>query len=251
MHCRLQEDELRVIAVVQARMGSSRLPGKVLRDLGGLPVLGWVVRALDECRHVDETAVATSLDPRDDEIQRYAAEVGVSCVRGPEDDVLARFSLALNEHPADAVVRITADCPLVDPALVDLVVAAWRADPSWDYVATTLVRTLPRGLDVELVSAGTLRDLDSVAQGVHRQHVTSLLYTEPEGRRLLGLSICPDASDLRVTLDTSADWEALTALVTGLGNRVVGWEETVAFLRAHPEIAAINSAVQQKLIDAG
>jgi len=242
---------LRVTAVVQARMGSTRLPGKVLRDLGGLPVLGWVVRALDECRLVDETVVATSVNSMDDEIQRYAAEAGVSCVRGSEDDVLARFCLALDEYPADAVVRITADCPLVDPALVDQVVAAWRHDSSWDYVATTLVRTMPRGLDVELVSADALRRLDRVAQGFHRRHVTSLLYTEPEGRRLLGLSISPDASDLRVTLDTSADWEALTALATGLGNRVVGWHDVVAFLRAHPEIAAINSEVSQKPIDAG
>lgn len=242
---------MRVIAVVQARMGSTRLSEKVLRDLDGLPVLGWVIRALEQCRLVDEIVVATSINPGDDEIERYAAAVGVSCVRGPEDDVLARFCLALDEHPCDAVVRITADCPLVDPALVDLVVAAWRTDCSWDYVATTLVRTLPRGLDVELVSASALRAVDEAAQGFHRQHVTSLLYSEPDGRRLLGLSVSPDASDLRVTLDTAADWEALVALVAGLGNRVAGWQEVVAFLRGHPEIAAINSEVQQKPIDAG
>ncbi len=242
---------MRVIAVVQARMGSSRLPGKVLRDLGGLPVLGWVVRALEQCRLVDETVVATSANPGDDEIERYAAEVGISCVRGSEDDVLARFCLALDEHPCDALVRITADCPLLDPSLVDQVVAAWRADPSWDYVATTLVRTLPRGQDVELVSAVALHHLNEVARGGHREHVTSLLYTEPEGRRLLGLSIAPDASDLRVTLDTDADWAALSALVAGLGNRVLGWQEIVAFLRANPEVVAINRAVQQRALDVG
>jgi len=242
---------VRVIAVVQARMGSSRLPGKVLLDLDGLPVLGWVLRALVASHGVDVVVVATSTLPGDDPIERYAAEVGVSCVRGSEDDVLARFAMALECHPADAVVRITADCPLLDPALVAQVVSTWRADPSWDYVATTLVRSLPRGLDVELVSAAALRELHGIATGFHRRHVTSLRYTDPEGRRLLGLSIAPDASDLRVTLDTPADWEALTALVAGLGNRVVRWHEVVAFLRAHPEVAALNREVQQKPIDAG
>ncbi|MEJ7743629.1 MAG: NTP transferase domain-containing protein [Nocardioidaceae bacterium] len=114
---------MRVIAVVQARMGSSRLPGKVLLDLDGLPVLGWVLRALEAARGVDAIVVATSTLPGDDPIERYAAEVGVSCVRGSEDDVLARFAMALECHPADAVVRLTADCPLLDPALIDQVVS--------------------------------------------------------------------------------------------------------------------------------
>lgn len=242
---------MRINAVVQARMGSTRLPGKVLRDLDGLPVLGWVTRALQAVRGVDEVVIATSTLSGDDAIERYAAEAGISCVRGPEEDVLTRFCMALNAYPADAVVRITADCPLLDPCLVNQVVAAWRADPTWDYVATTLVRTLPRGLDVELVSAAALRSIDEVAAGFHRQHVTSLLYTEPQGRRLLGLSIAPDASDLRVTLDTTADWDALTALVNRLGNRLLDWQEVVACLREHPEIAALNGDVQQKPISAG
>ncbi|MEJ7743916.1 MAG: glycosyltransferase family protein [Nocardioidaceae bacterium] len=240
-----------VNAVVQARMGSTRLPGKVLRDLGGLPVLGWVVRALRAVDGVDDVVIATSTLPGDDVIEVYAEQVDVACVRGPEEDVLARFVLALERHPADAVVRITADCPLVDPALVEQVVAAWRTDRRWDYVATTLVRTLPRGLDVELVSAAALRELTATATGFHRQHVTSLLYTEPAGRRLLGLSVAPDASDLRVTLDTDEDWTMMSTLVSALGTRVLGWEDVVGFLRAHPDVVALNSDVSQKALEAG
>lgn len=244
--------EVRIVhAFVQARMGSTRLPGKVLRDLGGLPVLGWVIRALRAADGLDDVVIATSTLSGDDAIEAYAEQVGVACVRGSEDDVLARFVLALDRHPADAVVRVTADCPLIDPALVDQVVAAWRTDPRWDYVATTLVRTLPRGFDVELVSAAALRDLAATAEGFHRQHVTSLLYTEPAGRRMLGLSVAPDASDLRVTLDTVEDWTMMATLVSALESRMLGWEDVVSYLRAHPEVAALNSEVSQKELEAG
>lgn len=242
---------MRIVAVIQARMGSTRLAGKVLAPLAGRPVLGWVTRALQSCGQIDEVVVATTTEASDDPIERYAAEGRVRCLRGPEDDVLARYLLALDAAPADAVVRITADCPLIDPALVDLVAAAWRHDPTWDYVATTLHRSLPRGLDVELVSSVALRGLDAVATGHHRRHVTSHLYTVPEGRRLLGLVVSPPADDLRVTVDTEQDLAMLRAVADALGDRVVGWTEVVAFLRSRPDVVRINAAVQQKPLDAG
>lgn len=248
---RLEEDVVRVVAIIQARMGSTRLPGKVLAPLAGRPVLGWVTRALQSCGQIDEVVVATTTEGSDDPIERYAAEGPVRCVRGPEDDVLARYLLALDAAPADAVVRITADCPLIDPALVDLVAAAWRHDPTWDYVATTLHRSLPRGLDVELVSSVTLRGLDAVATDHHRRHVTSHLYTVPEGRRLLGLVVSPPADDLRVTLDTEQDWELLEAVTAHVGDRIIAWHELVDYLRGNPDVVRINAAVQQKPLEAG
>lgn len=242
---------MHVVAIIQARMGSTRLSGKVLTPLAGRPVLGWVTRALTACEEVDEIVVATTTERGDDPLEAFAAQDGIQCVRGSETDVLSRFLLALEMTPADAVVRITADCPLIDPSLVDLVVAAWRSDPSWDYVATTLQRSLPRGLDVELVSAATLRVLDEAAVGFHRQHVTSLLYSEPAGRRLLGLSVAPPAHDLRVTLDTSEDLALLQAVTDALGDRIVGWAELIAFLRSRPDIVRLNAAVEQKPVEAG
>ena len=157
---------MRVTAVIQARAGSSRLPGKVLLDLGGRPVLSWVVRAAQEAAEVDEVVIATSDRDLDDPVEEAARELGVACVRGSEDDVLSRFVLALDTHPADAVVRLTADCPLLDPGLIDAVVALWRAVPERDYVSTVLVRTLPRGLDVEVVKAEALRRVARTAQAL-------------------------------------------------------------------------------------
>lgn len=243
--------EAHVAAVIQARMGSTRLPGKVLRSLGGRPVLEWMVRAARAAEGVDEVVVATSDADSDDAVERAGSELGVRVIRGSEDDVLSRFVLALRETGADAVVRLTADCPLADPALISQVVAVWRSDPALDYVATTLVRTLPRGLDVELASKAALNAADASAEGYHRTHVTSYLYAGPGSFRTMGLVIAPPANDLRVTLDTVPDAEALDAIVAELGDRPPAWRDVVDLLRSRPDIAGINADVQQKALADG
>src|SRR5664279_6083104 len=180
---------MRINAVIQARTGSTRLPGKVLEDLGGHPVLEWVVRAAQAATQIDRVIVATSSLAGDDVVADLADSLGVAVVRGSEDDVLTRFVAALDAHPCDAIVRLTADCPLLDPTLIDAVAGAWAASPSHDYVSTVLVRCLPRGMDVELVTAGALRAVDRAAVGHDRIHVTSRLYAQPSAYRLLGLCV--------------------------------------------------------------
>lgn len=239
----------RVVAVVQARTGSSRLPGKVLLPLAGRPVLGWVVRAALAAEGVDEVVVATSEAPGDDAVAQLAHELGVRTVRGSELDVLSRFVRARDVTQADAVVRLTADCPLLDPALISATVGAWRADPRLDYVATTLVRTLPRGLDVEVASAAALTAVDATATDHHRVHVTSALYANPGEYRTLGLVVTPPAQDLRVTLDTPEDARLLAAVTEVLGDRPPPWRELVALLRDRPDLQALNADVRQKSIE--
>lgn len=240
-----------VNAVIQARTGSTRLPGKVLRPLGGRPVLEWVVRAARAASGVDNVVVATSDRPADDPVEDVARRLGTAVVRGSEDDVLDRFITAVDTHPCDAVVRLTADCPLLDPQLISLVAALWRADPTLDYVATTLVRTLPRGLDVELARVSALRVLHADATGHDRTHVTSGLYADPARFALLGLVVSPDASDLRLTLDTTEDAAALELVVAEIDDRPPAWRELVALMRAHPEISRLNAGVEQKPLEAG
>lgn len=242
--------QVRVNAVVQARTGSTRLPGKVLRELGRRPVLDRVVEAAFAAPGIDEVLVATSTAPADDPVAERAARIGAAVVRGSEDDVLARFVQAADEHPCDAVVRLTADCPLLDPALVALVAATWRADPTQHYVATTLVRTLPRGLDVELATVAALRALDGTARDHDRVHVTSGLYADPQRFRCLGLVVAPAADDLRVTLDTEDDLHALQGLVEALGDRT-GWRSVVEVLRSRPDLVARNAHVRQKSLAEG
>jgi spore coat polysaccharide biosynthesis protein SpsF len=242
---------MRINAVIQARVGSTRLPGKVLEDLGGRPVLEWVVRAARSARQIDTVIVATSTLAVDDVVADLAGSLGAGVVRGSESDVLSRFVAALDAYPAEALVRLTADCPLLDPTLIDAVAGAWAAAPSHDYVSTTLVRALPRGLDVELVTAGALRAVDRMAVGHDRVHVTSGLYADPTAYRLLGLCVTPPANDLRVTLDTQQDLDLLRALVAELPDEPPSWQDVVAILRARPDLVAINSAVEQKPLAAG
>lgn len=237
---------LTVHAVVQARMSSSRLPGKVLRRLGGRSVLGWVIRAAYAVNGIDKVIVATSDARDDDAVAEEAQQHGAAVVRGPLDDVLARFLLACAEYPADAVVRLTADCPLLDPGLITQLVALWRAQPELDYVSTTLVRTLPRGFDAELVRVPVLTEQAGVPTGPHREHVTSGIYLEPERYACSGLVAAPVSDDLRVTLDTEQDWALLEALVAEWGDRTAVWREIVRILRARPDLVALNAQVEQR-----
>lgn len=236
----------RVVAVIQARTSSERLPGKVLGRLGHRQVLERVVRAAAAAAEVDEVVVATSTDASDDAVAEAAGSYGATVVRGSLDDVLSRFRTAADETGADAVVRLTADCPMLDPALIDHVVALWRRQPELAYVSTTLVRSLPRGLDVELLTTEALRSLDGSATGHDRVHVTSALYAPGSLWPRAGLVFAPDASSFRITLDEPADAEALAAIVEEIGDEPVPWRDIVALLHRRPDICSMNVHVRQK-----
>ncbi|WP_216213023.1 cytidylyltransferase domain-containing protein [Amycolatopsis aidingensis] len=237
-----------VNVVIQARLSSTRLPGKVLRPLGGRSVLGWVVRAALAAPGVGRVVVATSDEPEDDAVAEEARRHGASAVRGPLQDVLARFLLADELYPAEAVVRLTADCPLHDPALLGQVVALWRAQQDLDYVSTTLVRTLPRGFDAELVRTAVLREQAGEPDGPHREHVTSGVKARPDRYACSGVVVAPPADDLRVTLDTEEDWAVLEGVVAALGDRQPRWREVVGLLRSRPDLVALNAKVEQKKV---
>ena len=241
-----------VIGVIQARAGSSRLPGKVLLSLHGRPVLDWVVRAAVDSGILDEVVVATSVSPEDDAVADRASKLGASVVRGPEDDVLSRFLAVLEGRSPTCIVRLTADCPLLDPALIRLAVSTFlAADGSLDYLSTVLERTLPRGLDVEVLSAATLRQVATHATGADRVHVTSAVYGAPERYAVGGLVFRPSALDLRVTLDTADDLRLLQAVVAELGDRPPAWRDVVALLRKRPELTDLNAHVRQKQLGEG
>ena len=246
---------LRVIGIVQARSGSTRLPGKVLHPLHGRPVLEWVIRAAREVRGLDEMVVATTTEPGDDEVESLARSLGVRTVRGSVNDVLGRFLQAVDGLDADAIARFTADCPLSDPEIASVVVGAWRALPSLDHVSTVSPRCLPRGLDAEVASISALQrlatDLSAPEVLHHRTHVTSYLYTHPQDFAVLGVTVHPDASDLRVTLDTPEDLRLIEALVELLGDHPPAWRDVVSALRQDPSLVALNTHVKQKRLEEG
>ncbi|NMM34332.1 MAG: NTP transferase domain-containing protein [Phycicoccus sp.] len=245
----------RVMGVIQARSGSSRLPGKVLLPLAGRPVLEWVIRAAKEVHGLEEVIVATTTEPGDDEVENLAVRLGVRTVRGSVDDVLGRFLKAVDGLQADAIARFTSDCPLLDPEVASVVVGAWRALPSLDHVSTVSPRCLPRGLDAEIASMAALERLATHLTTPellhHRTHVTSYLYTHPQDFAVLGVTVHPDASDLRVTLDTREDLALIEALVERLGDRPPAWREVVSSLRKDASLVSINAGVKQKHLEEG
>jgi spore coat polysaccharide biosynthesis protein SpsF len=167
------------LCVVQARTGSNRLPGKVLQDLGGRPLLRFMLDRLADLR-VDELVVATSVLDRDDAVVDVAWDAGRQVVRGSESDVLSRFVDALDARPADHVIRLTADCPLADPVLIESVLAR-HLDRGADYTSNVFPRTFPRGLDCEVMTATALRSAHAEAtDAAEREHVTPFLYRRPE-----------------------------------------------------------------------
>ncbi|MFB4283043.1 MULTISPECIES: cytidylyltransferase domain-containing protein [unclassified Nonomuraea] len=239
---------MRIVGIVQARMGSTRLPGKVLRELGGRSVLGWVVRAAREAGALDDLLVATTTEPADDAVVDECRRLGVAWHRGPVDDVLTRFAQALAGRRWDAMMRFTADCPLLDPAVIREAALVFRAVPGLDYLSTSLARTLPRGLDVEIAGRAALRRADEEATGFHRTHVTSYVYEHPGDARLLGLAYRPAADDLRVTLDTEDDWRLISTVVAELGDRCLPARTLVGWLRERPEVCGLNAHVRQKAL---
>lgn len=238
------------IAVVQARMGSERLPGKVLMPLGDSTVLGWVVRAARAADHLGEIVVATSVNPDCDAIAQWCDSNGVPVVRGSEDDVLGRFMAVLSEFGGDPVVRLTADCPLLDPAVIDGVVQVYETSGA-DYVATDLEPHLPRGTDVEAVSTSVLRWAHEHAAGVDRVHVTSAIYASPSRFQLESYRLPFDAGSFRATLDTPDDYRALQLIVEALGDSPPPIAELIGLLRRRPDIVAINEHVAQRSIGDG
>lgn len=236
------------LGIVQARMGSSRLPGKVLRRLAGLTVLDRVVRAAQDSGVLDDVVVATTTEADDDAIVAECERIGVAWHRGPVDDVLARFLGVLDTHTADTVLRFTADCPLLDPRLVARAHHVFAA-AEVDYLTTSITRTLPRGLDVEVVRARVLKEIDKLAYQHHRTHVTSYIYSHPEDFDVIGLTVQPDLSHLRLTLDTEDDWKLIEAVVDHFGDAPVAVRTLADWLADQPDLAALNSHVRQKQLD--
>jgi spore coat polysaccharide biosynthesis protein SpsF len=238
------------LVVIQARMASTRLPGKVMLPLEGRPLISWVLRAARATDLPCEIVVATSTEVEDDQIVELCAAEGASVVRGSRDDVLSRFITVLDANPAETVIRLTADCPFLDPGIIRMAASAFSSG-NVDYLATAFPRTLPRGFDVEVVAASALRRAADEARGYHRAHVTSYLYDGAADFRCAGLTFQPDASDLRVTVDTVEDLRVAELIARDIGDRPPSWVEVVRFLRANPEVVEINRGVVQKQLEEG
>ena len=230
--------------VVQARMGSTRLPGKVLKDIAGRPMLSYQMERLRRVKRAERIVVATTDQPADDAVERFCQKEKIACVRGSEDDVLARYDLAIERFPADVVVRTTADCPLIDPAVVDEAIATYEPD----YVSNMLEKTYPYGMAVEVFSAQALREAHREAKDpAEREHVTPFIWRRPQRYRLKSLTMTPNLSHHRWTVDTPEDFELVSRLLKTLKPHFT-LQDVLAILDEHPDWCAINAHVEQKAL---
>lgn len=229
-------------------MGSTRLPGKALLDIGGMSMLARVVDRARRARTIDRVIVATTTKPQDDPLAAHARELSVDVYRGDEDDVLDRYYQAAAHHALDIVVRITSDCPLLDPDLTDDVVRPLLGPGSGaDYSANTLHRTYPRGLDVEAVPFVTLARVWREATSFHeRAHVFPYIYEHPDRFSVVGTADTVDRSHMRWTVDTADDLAFVRAVCRALGTLEFTWRDVLAVLEAQPELLRINALVSQK-----
>ena len=233
----------KIVAIIQARMGSSRLPGKILKDINGHTMLWHVVQRAKAVNGIHDVVVATSDKTEDTVVAAACKKLDVACFRGSETDVLDRYYKAASFFCADAIVRLTGDCPLLDVAVIDEVIAAFVVG-DYDYVSNRMELTYPDGLDTEIFSFPSLEKAwhESLLPS-EREHVTPYIYTHPEIFALGNVRYKEDLSALRWTVDEEQDLEFARNVFSYLGNDCFGMDKILEVLRTHPEITEINKSI--------
>lgn len=243
---------MKVVAIVQARMGSTRLPGKILKEVQGKTLLEIQLERLKQSTYIQQVILATTTQAQDDSVVNLCKQLKIDVYRGSEEDVLSRYYEAAMEFKANVIVRLTSDCPLIDPIIVDDVITTYlRQADSVDYVSNTLVRTYPRGLDVEVFSLQALKkaNMEAILQR-DREHVTSYLYSNLDLFRIDQVKGEQDYSNYRWTVDTLEDFELIQLILNELyeENELFYMHDVVHLLTEHPEWNNINAHIEQKKI---
>jgi spore coat polysaccharide biosynthesis protein SpsF len=241
---------MKTVIIVQARMTSTRLPGKVLYEVMDKPLLEYQIERLGQVRLADELVIATTTNVTDQPIIELCKRLGVAYYRGSEEDVLSRYYEAATQSGADVVVRVTSDCPLIDPGVMDEVISLYINNrDKYDYVSNTLERTYPRGLDTEVFSKTALEKAYREAkEQPEKEHVTLFMYRRPEQFRLANSSGAVDYGHHRWTVDTPEDFELIKLILQELNpvNNRFTWLDVLDLLNKHPEWVQINASVKQK-----
>ncbi|MBD2544982.1 cytidylyltransferase domain-containing protein [Planktothricoides raciborskii] len=248
---------MKIVIIVQARMTSTRLPGKVLKQVLGKPLLEYQIERLQRVKLADEIVIATTKNQTDDPIVDLCVSeairrnrLSVAYFRGSESDVLERYYQAAAAHQASVVVRVTSDCPLIDPQVIDRVIDYYLQNQSnYDYVSNGIKRTYPRGMDTEVFSFSVLEQafLEATAQP-DREHVTPFIYLQPQRYRLGHVLYAEDCSHHRWTVDTPEDFDLIKKIIEAVYPNQPNFtlEDCLHLLQKHPEWYFINSHIEQK-----
>lgn len=242
--------DLKIVATIEARMTSTRLPGKVLKPIIGKPVLELLIERLQCAKNINEIVVATTVNNTDDAIINLCNQLNVKYFRGSEEDVLERVLDAAKSVSADLIVEITGDCPLIDPTIVDECIQTFL-EGDYDYVSNTIERSYPDGLDVQVFPVSVLEEVNNLTDNpIDHEHVSLYIYEHPERYRLKNLKANGEMfwPELGITLDTQEDYELLCLIFEELYpiNPNFSALDIVKLLRDRPELIDINKKIERK-----
>jgi spore coat polysaccharide biosynthesis protein SpsF len=234
-------------AIIQSRLGSTRLPGKTLLKVEGVPLLGHLINRIQHSKYIENIVVATTTEKRDDQIVRFCQQIGIDFIRGSEEDVLDRFYRAASHFSIEKIVRVTPDCPMLDPKVTDRVIEGYL-EGDYDYASNAIQPTYPDGLDTEIFTiealAATWREASLQSD---REHVTSFIVRHPKRFRLLNVANDEDLSWMRWTVDTESDLRFARQVFSYLypPKRIFHMEDVIGVLREHPELLKINAGIER------
>ena len=241
---------MNVVCIVQARVGSTRLPEKVLKKICGKTVLEHDIDRLQQIKNLNKIVIATTTLDEDNKIEELVTELGINCFRGSSEDVLSRYYFAAKEYKADVIVRVTSDCPLIDSDISDKIIKYYLDNlDKYDYVSNTIERTYPRGLDTEVFSFEALEKSYNEAQKQYeREHVTPYIYQNTDKFRIAQYKNEDDYSNYRWTLDTEEDYKLISIIYNHLYNedKLFSFNDVLKFINENHHLIKINEHVQQK-----
>lgn len=248
----MQNTKPKIVAVIQARMGSTRLPGKVLKKILGKTLIEWIYYRLSFCKKIDKVVLSTSISEENDELADLAEKIGLEYYRGSEMDLVSRLHETAKKFFADAIVRITGDCPLVDPRIVDELVLKYLNDPgNTDFVTNVFPATYPDGMDVEIIPIKTLEKLDNeIKDTLRRGWITATIMENPDKYKIINLPFKENLYNLRLTVDYTEDFELAEIIFKELHkeDNIFGLEEILDLLKTRPELVEINEKWTDKTI---
>lgn len=235
-----------MLAIIQARYGSKRLPGKILRELAGKPLLAWTVQRLRTSSLCSEVAVATSVDPRDDPTEDFCNKYEVLCFRGPLKNVAKRFAQVASRLQVSAFIRISGDSPMIDPKLVDQAITQFR-EGQYDLVTNVQKRSFPKGQSVEVLSVDTFKGVLEILQDPYdKEHVTSFYYKNPAMFGILNFESGEDLGNVQLSVDTEEDFSFMERLMERTTPTSVTWQDLVAELRAIKNVDGFTQRIKHQ-----
>jgi spore coat polysaccharide biosynthesis protein SpsF len=227
--------------IIQARMGSTRLPGKVMRLLDGTnPSIFFTVEQLKNCPNIDKIIIATTTNPEDDQIESFCKKIGIDVFRGESDDVLLRYYNCAQSFSLDSIIRVTADCPLIDPSIVEKGISIFKNN-NYDYVTNTNQRTYPDGNETELFSFSALEKANYLAKlPSEREHVTPFFKNNQNIFKIFNFEYKKNLSELRWTMDYEEDAILISTIIKKIENRPFTMDEILNVLETEPDLIKIN-----------